>query len=87
MARNIGMGSPRRGLGGISRAKMMARYPRLLRKKPIRLQTILEVPEELVHEAVSQPHDHVNTTTFPIAFTQLTPVERLLLMHKIFNHF
>lgn len=54
MARNIGMGSPRRGLGGISRARMMARYPRLLRKKPIRLQTILEVPEELVHEAVSQ---------------------------------
>ena len=54
MARNIGMGNPRRGLGGISRARLMARYPKLLRKKPIRLVTIEEVPEEIVHEAVSR---------------------------------
>ena len=53
MARNIGMGRPRRGLGGINRARLMARYPRLLRKKVIRLPTIDEVPEEILHEAVS----------------------------------
>ena len=61
MARNRAMGnfnSPNaRGLGGISRARIMARYPRLLRKKPIRLPTIVEVPEEAIHEAVSStPH-------------------------------
>ena len=54
MARNISMGSPRHRIGGISRARVIARYPRLLRKKLIRLQTIAEVPEELVHAAVSQ---------------------------------
>lgn len=53
MARNIGMENPRRGLGGVTRARQMARYPKLLRKKPIRLATIEEVPEEIVHEAVS----------------------------------
>ena len=53
MARNIGMENPRRGLGGVTRARLMARYPKLLRKKPIRLVTIEEVPEEIVHEAVS----------------------------------
>ncbi len=55
MARNRAMGnihSPKaRGFGGISRARKMAKYPRL--KKPIRLATILEVPEEVIHEAVS----------------------------------
>ena len=53
MVRNIGVGSPRRGLGGVNRARMMTRYPRLLKKKPIRLLTVEEVPEEIVHEAVS----------------------------------
>ena len=53
MARNIGMENPRRGLGGVTRARQMTRYPKLLRKKPIRLATIEEVPEEIVHEAVS----------------------------------
>lgn len=53
MARNIGMGSPRHGIGGVSKARLMARYPKLLRKKPIRLKTIDEVPEEIVHELVS----------------------------------
>jgi hypothetical protein len=53
MARNIGMENPRRGLGGVTRARLMARYPKLLRKKPIRLVTIEEVPEEIVHEAES----------------------------------
>lgn len=60
MARNIGMGSHRRGLGGVNRAKLMARYPRLLRKKPIRLTTIEEVPEEIVHEAVGSIHVQMN---------------------------
>ena len=50
MARNIGMGSPRRDIGG---ARLMVRYPRLLFKKTNRLVTIEEVPEEIVHEAVS----------------------------------
>lgn len=53
MARNIGMENPRHGLGGVTRARQMARYPKLLRKKPIQLATIEEVPEEIVHEAVS----------------------------------
>lgn len=53
MARNIGMGSPRHGIGGMNKAKLMVRYPKLLRKKPIRLKTIEEVPEEIVHEVVS----------------------------------
>ena len=53
MARNIGMENPRHSLSGVSRARQMARYPKLLRKKPIRLATIEEVPEEIVHEAVS----------------------------------
>lgn len=52
MARNIGMGSPRHGIGSVHKARLMARYPKLLRKKPIQLNTIEEVPEELVHEAV-----------------------------------
>ena len=53
MARNIGMGSPRRAAGDMTRTRMMTRYPRLLNKKPIRLVTVEEVPEEIVHEAVS----------------------------------
>jgi hypothetical protein len=51
MARNIGMGSPRRTAGDMTRTRMMTRYPRLLNKKPIRLVTVEEVPEEIVHEA------------------------------------
>ena len=54
MARNIGMASPRgKGFGGFSRNRLMLRYPRLLRKVVVRLDTINEVPEELVHQAVS----------------------------------
>ena len=52
MAHNIGMGIPRHGIGGVNKARLMARYPKLLRKRPIQLKTIEEVPEELVHEAV-----------------------------------
>lgn len=62
MARNIGIGSPRRGLGGVSRARMMARYPRLLKKKPIHLVTVEEVPEEVVHEAVRVKELQKNNT-------------------------
>ncbi|CAI8035536.1 Espin [Geodia barretti] len=51
MARNIGMGSPRRAAGDMTRTRMITRYPRLLNKKPIRLVTVEEVPEEIVHEA------------------------------------
>ena len=56
MACNIGMRSPRHSLGGVNRARLMSRYPRLLRQKPIRLTTIEEVPEEIVHEAVGSIH-------------------------------
>ena len=52
MARNVGMGSPRRGLGAMNKTRSMARYPRLLRRKPIHLTTVEEVAEEKVHEAV-----------------------------------
>ena len=53
IARNIRTGSPRRAVGDVGRTRMMARYPRLLKKKPIRLVTVEEVPEEIIHEAVS----------------------------------
>lgn len=54
MARNIGMASPRgKKFGGFNRARLLARYPRLLSRKIMRLATIHEVPEELVHQAVS----------------------------------
>ena len=54
MARNIGMASPRgKGFGGFNRTRLMLRYPRLLRKVIVRLDTINEVPEELIHQAVS----------------------------------
>ena len=62
MARNIGMGSPRRTAGDMTRTRMMTRYPRLLNKKPIRLVTVEEVPEEIVHEAVSSIYVCVYTT-------------------------
>lgn len=57
MARNIGVGAPRRSPGDVSRSRMMIRYPRLLKKKPIRLVTVQEVPEEIIHEAVSYYYD------------------------------
>ena len=54
MARNIGMSSgSRRGNGVFSRARLLARYPRLLRKKFMKLEPIYEVPEEMIYAAVS----------------------------------
>ena len=54
MARNIGMaGSPRaRGLG-FNRARMLTRYPRLLGRRVVYLDTVEEVPEEIIYLAVS----------------------------------
>lgn len=55
MARNIGMSAgSKRGNSGFSRARLLARYPRLLRKKFIKLEPIFEVPEEMIYSAVSQ---------------------------------
>ena len=53
MARNIGMSAGRRGNSVFSRARLLARYPRLLRRNLIKLEPILEVPEELIFAAVS----------------------------------
>ena len=53
MARNIGIsGNARARVMGFNRARMLARYPRLLRRKIIRLETIVEKPEEMLHAAV-----------------------------------
>ena len=54
MARNraIGFDSPR-SRAGFNRGRMYSRYPRLLRKKVMRMTTIDEVPEEAIHAAVS----------------------------------
>ena len=52
MARNPSMESGK-GYGGFNRARMLARYPRLLRKRVVRLPTIDEVPEEIIYTTVS----------------------------------
>lgn len=50
MARNIGMSAGRRrGM----RFNRFNRFPRLLRKKPVHLETIHEVPEEKIYSGVS----------------------------------
>ena len=67
MARNIGMIDPRMikigpagatsGGGdkgnGLNRIRLMSRYPRLFRRRIIRLPTIIERVEEQIHQAVS----------------------------------
>ena len=52
MARNPSMESGK-GYGGFNRARLLARYPRLLRKRVVRLPTIDEVPEEIIYTTVS----------------------------------
>lgn len=54
MVRNIGMAAGRsRGNGVFNRARLLARYPRLLSKKFMTLMPIMEVPQEIVYAAVS----------------------------------
>lgn len=54
MARNIGMSAGSRRRNGVfNRARLLARYPRLLRKKFMKLEPIYEVPEEMIYAAVS----------------------------------
>ena len=54
MARNIGMGGNPRGRGsGFNRARMLSRYPRLLGRRVIYLDTVEEASEEIIYVAVS----------------------------------
>ena len=56
MARNAGMGrSGGSGVhtAGLNNVRKQMRYPRLLRKKVVNLDTIEEIQDELIHEAVS----------------------------------
>ncbi len=54
MARNAGMSAgTKRGSGVFSRARLLARYPRLIRRNLIKLEPIIELMEEAIHGAVS----------------------------------
>lgn len=54
MARNIGMaGSPRTKGIGFNRARMLSRYPRVLGRRVVHLDTVEEAPEEILYLAVS----------------------------------
>ena len=54
MARNIGMaGNPRAKGMGFNRARMLSRYPRLLGRRIIHLETVEEASEEIIYLAVS----------------------------------
>ena len=59
MARNPSM-ERAKSYGGFNRARLLARYPRLLRKRVVRLPTIEEVPEEIIYTTVSAD----NRTTY-----------------------
>ena len=53
MARNIGMAAGLKGRGmKINRYRLLARFPKLLRKRMVHLETIHEVPEEKIFSAV-----------------------------------
>lgn len=55
MARNIGMAGNSRARGmGFNRARMLSRYPRLLGRRVIHLETVEESSEEIIYIAVSQ---------------------------------
>ena len=55
MARNIGMGGDSRARGmGFNRARMLSRYPRLLGRRVIHLETVEEASEEIIYMAVSR---------------------------------
>ena len=50
----LGRNSPHsQGKGGFNKLRMLARYPRLFRKKIINLDTIKEMAEEVVYDTVS----------------------------------
>lgn len=54
MARNIGMAGNSRARGmGFNRARMLTRYPRLLGRRVIHLETVEEASEEIIYLAVS----------------------------------
>ena len=54
MARNIGMaGSPRTKGVGFNRARMLSRYPRVLGRRIVHLDTVEEAPEEIIYLSVS----------------------------------
>ena len=54
MARNIGMTGSSRTKGlGFSRARMLSRYPRVLGRRVVHLDTVEEAPEEIIYLAVS----------------------------------
>lgn len=57
MVKNVGMSANSLGKGGFNRGRMLARYPRLFRKKIVNLDTIKEVAEEIVYAAVSYTKD------------------------------
>ena len=60
MARNIGMAGSSRARGmGFNRARMLSRYPRLLGRRVIYLETVEEASEEVVYIAVSSYTDQV----------------------------
>jgi hypothetical protein len=60
MARNIGMAGSSRARGmGFNRARMLSRYPRLLGRRVIYLETVEEASEEIIYVAVSSYTDQV----------------------------
>ncbi len=68
MARNVGMSAgTKRGNGVFSRARLLARYPKLLRRNLIKLEPIIEHMDEAVHGAVSHithtSHTHTTQTS------------------------
>lgn len=55
MARNAGMSrSSNVRTAGLNNVRKQTRYPRLLKKKVVNLETIEEIQDELIHEAVSR---------------------------------
>jgi hypothetical protein len=53
MAKNVGMSANSPGKGGFNRVRMLSRYPKLFRKRIVNLDTIKEMAEEIVYDAVS----------------------------------
>lgn len=53
VVKNVGASGNAPGRTGFNRARMLLRYPRLLRKKVVNLATIKEIAEEIVFDAVS----------------------------------
>lgn len=67
MACNVGMSAAgaKRGNGVFNRARLLARYPRLLRRNLIKLAPIVEQMDEAIHGAVSYSSTHYTHRPHP----------------------